>query len=301
MKKTKRRTSTRKKPQPKVFLWAGLGIATAGVAGYFGWRHYQMRNSAVNIEPILLPETSVNPVIPYPGGNKSKGDSFPLRQGSQGARVGQLQNALINRYGTSILPKYGADSIWGDETQKALISKGLPTLLDEAAFNQVVTGSKTGSGTAFNPQTVAGALADSIIQKNYSRAMQTLSQLRSVSDYSAVNTWFKERRIFGVRHTLVTALLKFFPANKTQISQELSRIGLKYNGSQWSLSGLGALQGPAIRTIRPTAIWNGDNITVEVPADMILGSELASENGFTRFITKDHKILHVRTNAIRYA
>lgn len=294
MKKT-RRTSTRRKPKPKAFLWAGLGIATVGVAGYFGWRHYQMRNSIINIEPILLPETTG---IPFP---VSKGDSFPLRKGSRGTRVGQLQKALISRYGTSILPKYGADSIWGDETQNALISKGLPTVLDEASFNKVLTGSKTGSGTAFNPQTMAGTLADHIIRKNYTGVMQALSQLRSVSDYSAVNTWFKERRIFGVRHTLVTALLKFFPAHKTQISQQLSRIGLKYNGSQWSLSGLGAIQGPAIRTIRPTAIWNGDNITVEVPANMILGSELASENGFTRFITKDHKILHVRTNAISYA
>jgi hypothetical protein len=297
MKKT-RKTSTRRKPKPKTFLWAGLGIATVGVAGYFGWRHYQMRNRAIDFEPVLLPETTENTGIPFP---VSKGDSFPLRKGSRGTRIGYLQNALISRYGTSILPKYGADSIWGDETQQALISKGLPTVMDEAAFNQVVTGSKTTSGTAFNPQAMAGALADSIIQKNYSRAMQALSQLRSVSDYSAVNTRFKERRIFGVRHTLVTALLKFFPAYKTQISQQLSRIGLKYNGSQWSLSGLGAVEGPAIRTIRPTAIWNGDNITVEVPANMTLGSELQSENGFTRFITKDHKILHVRTNAISYA
>jgi hypothetical protein len=295
MKKT-RKTSTRRKPKPKTFLWAGLGIATVGVAGYFGWRHYQMRNRAIDFEPVLLPENTG--LVPSP---TVKGDSFPLHNGSRGTMVGQLQKALISRYGTSILPKYGADSIWGDETQKALISKGLPTVLDEAAFNRILAGNKTASGTAFNSQTMAGTLADSIFQKNYSRAMQALSQLRSVSDYSAVNTWFKERRIFGVRHTLVTALLKFFPAYKTQISQQLSRIGLKYNGSQWSLSGLGALQGPAIRTIRPTAIWNGDNITVEVPANMILGSELQSQNGFTRFITKDHKILHVRTNAISYA
>lgn len=48
---------------------------------------------------------------------------FPLQKGSTGPCVKQLQLALIGKYGASILPKYGADSSWGTETDGAV--KGL--------------------------------------------------------------------------------------------------------------------------------------------------------------------------------
>lgn len=297
MRKTRRKKKATTKSKPNTFLWAGVGIVTAGAVGYLGWRHYQSRNNVISIEAFAPTESQPSTPALLPA---RKGDAFPLTKGSRGSRVALLQNSLIQKYGASILPRYGADGIWGSETENALKSKGLPTLIDESTYKNITTGANSSAG-AFSAQSLASALVSSILGKNYSSAMQSLKQLRSVGDYSAVNAFFKEKRIYGVRHTLVTALLKYFPTYKPEISKELLRIGLKYNGSQWSLSGLGSVAGNDIITIRPTAIWNGDNLTVEVPANMILGSELQSENGFTQFITKDNKTLYVQTNAISYA
>lgn len=47
-------------------------------------------------------------------------NGFPLKKGSKGSLVKQLQTALIAAYGTSILPKYGADGDWGTETDTAM-------------------------------------------------------------------------------------------------------------------------------------------------------------------------------------
>jgi hypothetical protein len=42
-------------------------------------------------------------------------DPFPLKKGSRGKEVEQLQMYLLKEYGASF-PMFGVDGIWGDET-----------------------------------------------------------------------------------------------------------------------------------------------------------------------------------------
>ena len=69
---------------------------------------------------------------------------YPLKKGSKNPCVKQLQNALINSYGPDVLPKYGADGDWGDETETAMINKtgvnviGSPQQLNEMIV-QIIT------------------------------------------------------------------------------------------------------------------------------------------------------------------
>lgn len=68
--------------------------------------------------------------------------SFPLKKGSVGVCVQQLQMALIKYYGPSILPKYGADGNWGAETEgavKALTgTSGAQSFADQNSLNSTL-------------------------------------------------------------------------------------------------------------------------------------------------------------------
>ncbi len=85
--------------------------------------------------------------------NTSSGASttgFPLQKGSRGAAVKVLQQALMQRYGNDILPKFGADADFDSETEIALKSKGHPTVLNESEYKSLIgylTG-KSGDATA---------------------------------------------------------------------------------------------------------------------------------------------------------
>jgi hypothetical protein len=45
---------------------------------------------------------------------------FPLRMGSQGREVKQLQSYLIKEFGPSELAQWGVDGVWGSETNAAV-------------------------------------------------------------------------------------------------------------------------------------------------------------------------------------
>ena len=72
---------------------------------------------------------------PSPSGS---GSTFPLKEGSRSEAVRQLQNALIRKYGKSILPRFGADGWMGKETIAALRSKGLKTSIDAVEFKKLI-------------------------------------------------------------------------------------------------------------------------------------------------------------------
>jgi len=58
-----------------------------------------------------------------PDGNTSTSSSstkyFPLKKGSRGAKVKELQQAIL-KYDSKLLPKFGADSDFGSETENAI-------------------------------------------------------------------------------------------------------------------------------------------------------------------------------------
>ena len=290
----------RKKQQTASLLWSGIALAAVGTAGYLGWRHFQIRNRN-RFDVIDTIRASTDSFTPRPA--VITNNNFPLRRGSRGTLVKQLQQALIRQFGSNILPRFGADGIWGNETQTALTSKGLPTLITEKEFGRITGKGSTNAHDGFDPSRLAREITQGINFRNFAGIDKLLSNLKSVDDYDAVNREFKTNRLFGVRHTLVNALFKFFTSSsqKETIRKHLLRMGLKFDGQKWSLFGLGALDRRVIITTRPTAIWDGKETTVEVPANLLLGKEITSKDGFTRFETLDQHQLIVHTNAISYA
>lgn len=86
-------------------------------------KNQNLSDPNVNTNSTTTDKPVVNKPKP-PVGKKPRvrgNDNFPLKRGSYGPKVKELQNALL-RYNSKILPKYGADSSFGKETENALLS-----------------------------------------------------------------------------------------------------------------------------------------------------------------------------------
>jgi hypothetical protein len=68
-------------------------------------------------------------------------DNFPLKKGSRGSRVQELQNAILKR-DPNALPKYGADSDFGSETENALVKlTGKNIVENQSELDKIKSGS----------------------------------------------------------------------------------------------------------------------------------------------------------------
>ncbi|MBD3637205.1 MAG: hypothetical protein HUJ25_07640 [Crocinitomicaceae bacterium] len=306
------------KNNTKRYVLIGLGVVAVAAAGtiiYFATKP-KKKPGLLDNQGAFEPE-SVATSPSGPSGSSSDSSSsgsrsgFPLSKGSRGELVKNLQEALIKSYGASILPRYGADGDWGSETENALISKGLPTVITAETFIKLVgdsgkssSGSSTSTPTKkkFKPALLASLLHNAILGDNFIEALRLLSKIFTASGYVKVNGYFKEKRIGGVRKTLVNALLSQFnsSAEKKKLNTHFYRMGLKYNGYQWSLSGIGQILYDQIRSLQPTMVWNAKGQRMKVPRNTILGELLEARNGVTKFKTLDDKILYTNTNTIGY-
>jgi hypothetical protein len=106
-----------------------LPIIALGIVGYWQIRKYRVpaKSSLPNNGNAGLPNN-----LPASQTPAATGCTFPLKKGSNNACVQKLQEALIEAFGPGVLPKYGADGDWGNETQSALINNGLPTQVENA-------------------------------------------------------------------------------------------------------------------------------------------------------------------------
>ncbi len=289
-----------KKSKAKKIALIGLGVVAVGAGAFFGWRYF---NSQKNKKAVLEEDDDVVPFTPVqtttavqtsytPSSSytPTQTSSFPLKKGSRGDKVRQLQNALISRYGATVLPKYGADGDFGSEMATALANNGWPETIDENTFN-VITSSSSGSssGSSFYPMTTATALHFAVIMKKFDDALKQLKKFRNVEDYKSANDYFKKSEIGGVSWTIVNAVLTKFTdtSQKDQFRKEFLRMGLKYDGSKWSLSGL--LGMATIITLHPTVLWDYPNKRIRVEANVVLGYPIETKKGFTLFQTMDGK------------
>ena len=298
------------------YILIGLGVVAVGTGAYIFYQQRKKKQantqrdfeSAINNNTLPLPTTTSLPSKPSSSGSSSSG--FPLKKGSKGTLVTSLQKALIKKYGASILPKWGADGFFGSETVNALISKGLPTSVDSDTFTSIVLSSGSSSGSSNAPDVLADDTASAISNKLHKGiaakdggiVLPALRKIRDVNHYKEVSTIFKQTKIGWVSKTIVTALLDAFKlaSNRKKINEQFYRIGLKYDGSKWSLSGfLGVID--QLVTIQPTYVWNDAGHKLQVPKDTILGEYLDANNGVTEFETLDGRRLFVNTNQIRYA
>lgn len=306
------------KATKKKIIAGSLAAVTAGIVGYFGWQYlkrHTTKNGSTNtdIDAVLkqsnnllqLPASTQPALVDTTNRTKktttysvstpksdSSSDSFPLKKGSEGEVVKQMQLALIARYGKSILPRYGADGKLESETLNALNKLGFPSSINQSTFN-VIT-----AATKIDPVQVGKELYTSTKAKNYSAALTNLQKLKSTEDYSKANEVFKNGLVNGVRQTIVNGLLNTFStaSQKDAIKREFLRMGLQYDGNKWALSGL---DGVSLITTEPTTIWANAKESVKVPARMVLGNEISRRLDYTLFENKGKYFL-VNTKSVQY-
>jgi len=299
-----------KQPQKKPFftptrvLVGGLALGAIGfgIYKYFDWMGQQKSGE----RGLTLPDDPGNlmpapPSEPPAGTTKPKSSitntiasGFPIKRGSRGEKVKQLQEALIAKYGKAIMPKYGADGVYGSELEKALKDKNLPTTIDEQQFLIL---------TSVDTSDTATKLFNAATKKDFNAAIAAVRTLRNTNDYKTVSEAFKAKRLNSVSTTLVTGMLNTFPdpAQKQQFQIEFSRIGLKYDGSKWSVpEGVAGLPSRQLVTSKPTTVWANARNQLSVGANVVLGREIASSGGITLFDTVDGFRLFVLTCNVCY-
>lgn len=332
MKKTTTNNKAKKPTQDdtlKNIILVSVGLTATGIAGYFGYQYLKKQKEQQAKAPLTTftpPETTPTytqpkdtntytpPVYEEPiykpkdtsktnssGSSKSstwsepkpKSD-FPLKRGSKGTKVRDLQLALMATYGKSILPKYGADGDFGSELAKGLKKLKYPTIISESLFHVITNGKASTNSLA---KQFYGALN----KTDYTTTMSLLKQMNSIADYNTVSNEFKSLRLHGgVRQTLVNGVLNTFSdtTQKQNIRLEFIRMGLKYNGKKWSLSGLGSMPNGKIITIQPTQVWLDGYNQIPVPSNMILGTAVGERLDLTLF-EKDKRYFLVRTATVR--
>ncbi len=129
--KTKGIMESKTQNKRKIIL-IGLSVLGTGVAGFLGWNYWKKKKANQEEDTTSFTETASVNTAPV------KNDSFPLKRGSKGNRVTQLQNALVKKFGASILPKYGVDGMFGKEVEAALVRAKLPTSVNESTYNSFV-------------------------------------------------------------------------------------------------------------------------------------------------------------------
>lgn len=313
----------RKAKQKKIII-ASIAVGATGVLGYFAWKYYLKKKEDNDDAPVKKPNPVTIPTIPVaepkpkivyvpapapaPKKTTSKkkatnnmenyqaetpASEFPLKKGSKGEKVRQLQEALIAKHGKSIFPKYGADGQFGSEMAKGLAKLKLPATISESVFNVLVQGSKA------DPTSLATELKNAAEKKDFNKAIEALKKIRNTDGYTEVNKDFKEMRINGgVRQTLVNGMLNAFKKEeeKEAIRLQFLRMGLQYDGKKWSLSGLDGL--PLITT-RPATVWINAKKSMNVPARTVLGNEILRKQDYILFENKGKYFL-VHKQSVSY-
>jgi len=304
----------RKRPQQKrkakssitperAFLY-GVGVLAIGGAVYFtGKQLLQKKQNYINASDTNLTINVSDSTAPAKR-LASASDSFPLKLGSRGSRVTQLQQALQNILGVKVLEQYTKiDGIFGSGTGKALKAAGLPVTVNEDTFNSIATKDRFIPLPVQTPQSLGSKLYIYATGKNFDGVMTVLQQLNTTADYSAANSSFVGSQIFSVSKSIVTYLLdEAFPNNqlaKDQIKAEFIRMGLKQdNSGKWSLSGFSGYND--LVTIIDTYVLAPNGNRISVNRNTILGEQTSIKNGMTAFRSIDGGQFSVPTGHVKY-
>lgn len=287
----------------RVFIYA-LALAALSGGGYLVYDRIKRKKLAEqnqlpsdNNDTIIINNTLPSSLSTFTSKVlSSANDNFPLKRGSRGTRVTMLQQTL-----SKTTPSILIDGIFGSQTVGALKTSGYPEIVDETLFNKITGTNKGSVQVIFNPSSLATSLYTATQSRNLAQVISVLKQLKTVSDYSTVNEYYKKQSF--ISKTIVTDLLEYaFKSNeaaKQQIRNEFLRIGLKVSSSgTWSLQGISLYKD--LITIRETVVADSQNNKIPVRRNTILGDEMNVANGITWFKSIDNNILKVPTQDVRY-
>ena len=298
------------KKSPYVFLGITLGVLSLAGIGYW----YFKGRKGTDTEEVNTNLTYDEPATPpkHIVSTPSKKSGFPLKLHSKGTLVKQLQEALLKKYGKSILPKYGADGDFGSELEYALASKSFMRVIDEAEYTKIMAALSTTTHQDYLKQQFSKLTNEVKVNVNITRNIWLytttkklneliieLKRIPDVSAYKKINELFLKVIQNGVHKTIVNACLDSFEDDTSLqlIRAEFIRMGLKYNGEQWALEGRFNRR---IITRQPTIIRNNSNAELEVPENTMLGIEVESVSGITTFRDINRELLTVPTKHINY-
>ncbi|GAA5036641.1 hypothetical protein GCM10011506_30030 [Marivirga lumbricoides] len=294
------------------YIIYGLGAGAVLGGGYFLYNYLQDRQLMQRSEGLIV--NNILPSLPASVARLSSG-SFPLKSGSKGTLVKQLQQALLNIGGetaqhirsTSVRPDETPDGVFGSGTEKALRAAGYNSVVSESTFAQIIGSSK--SNGALNGKTIADQLIKAANEQNLFAALAALKQMQNTNDYQSVKSHFATARVGGVRVTspvnaLLSVAFKNNEAAKVKIRAEFSRMGLKQSANgTWTLSGLNGLGSmKALQnylkssesfsiaiTRKPTMLRNGqgDYMVPAIPAQTVLGYLTNDKKGVAQIITEN--------------
>lgn len=305
------------------YIIYGIGAGAVLGGGYLLFNYLQDRKlmnqgnglTVNNIVPTLSPIRSTG--IPAPTIPSLPRIGFPLRKGSRGNLVKELQSGLLRLGGsaasairsTSIRPDGTPDGVFGNGTERALRAAGFATVINEATFNQITRDSSAGSSSSSDSSgaTSSKQIADELIaganSSNLFGVLNALKKMSNTADYLSVKSHIANRRVKGVRvSSPVTALLsvafKSNEAAKVKIRAEFRRMGLKQNSRGiWTLSGLGELDQYPVEsqllnvaiTERPTLLknGNGDYILPALEQDTVVGYLTNQAQGVAQILTEN--------------
>lgn len=305
-----------------MILVGALVITFVGAIAFTSRAQTQTTDFNDDIEPDQPKPTPSTPRAPRP--SYSGGSTFPLKRKSKGRLVRRLQEALIQKYGSSILPDFGADGDWGTETQNALISKGLPTVLDRFKYDALISKlttqststkpkpdkkpSSTSTQNVLTPdraKKIASFLRWTIYKKNLEKTEGLLAILKKSADYELVNTYFKTRKMplnDGKKRTIVGAVYQHFKDGKLwKLEGHFRRMGLVQKNGVWQLSGFPEVLYDQIKALKNTTVWNEKGRSIKIPKDTILGELISVKDGVVLFKTLDGKMLYTSADKVYYA
>lgn len=300
---------TPQKNSKKKWLLGGLGVLALGALTYFGIDYYT-KNKSGNKKNIpatkprvkvavkkqaagkpkkkVVPKTKV-PTKPVPKKETvkqkvlpKKEATFPLSIGDSGTLVKNLQVALITKFGENVLPKDKDSGVFGQETENVLRTLKVPVvkgrvIVTKAKYEELVRPDPRHSENLAN-------FFRLFITDNYFRGfLGELKNLRNVEDYKSVNSFFVKKRTGLTHQTLLNAAFSTFKdlKDQQQLRFEFLRIGLHYDGSNWSLQG--TKNTPLIITTMATTVWKDAKTSIAVPHNMVLGTEITRRGDFTLF------------------
>ena len=184
----------------KKYIVYGIGAGAVLGGGYLLFNYLQDRKLMDRGQSLTV--NNIIPSLPTPSRTPVRTSSgFPLKKGSRGSLVVQLQNGLLRLGGqaasnirsTSIRPDGTPDGVFGSGTERALRAGGFPTTVSQNVFAQI-----TGGGSApanASSKTIAEELIKGANSKNLFAVLNALKQMKDTSDYLAVRSHFTNARV----------------------------------------------------------------------------------------------------------